>query len=405
MKIRNLASVRGLAWVILLLVSPAVRAEEGGEVFRFRLDKDDVYIIEKYQDVKSSDGKTPDRREEKNRIALTVIEREPNGYKLEGWFYTYARTGGRGEFFKDKDYFSRFTLREDGQYIVPHTYVMPNLRDMPTFPRRAIAPDERWTESALETMDFDFQKIMIPLKVDYTYMGKTAVPERAFPGREPPVLPQFQFTYTFQKTVPNGPIRGVRGQSVCTLWFNNAEGIPVFDQNRIVYQFLLADGRIIAAEYKIDSWYRKVKRTKPEEKKELADKITKDLEKEKNVTVREEKNGIALDLNAILFEHNSARLTPESREGLAAIADVLKKHPDREVRVSGHTDSTGSYDYNQKLSEERARSVVKTLTEEHGIDRKRLSYKGFGQTKPVDSNTTPEGRAKNRRVEVLIVTD
>ncbi|MCB1317263.1 MAG: OmpA family protein, partial [Leptospiraceae bacterium] len=61
--------------------------------------------------------------------------------------------------------------------------------------------------------------------------------------------------------------------------------------------------------------------------------------------------------------------------------------------------------YNRQLSEQRARSVVRELQREHGVDNRRMSFHGYGESRPVAPNTTPEGRARNRRVEVLIVTE
>jgi len=121
--------------------------------------------------------------------------------------------------------------------------------------------------------------------------------------------------------------------------------------------------------------------------------------------VRETPEGIALDMNAILFDYDSAELTPQAKKDLEKIAQILKKYPNREIRVSGHTDSTGNPSYNLKLSENRAKSVVQNLTGDQGLDSKRFSYRGYGPRNPVADNGTGEGRARNRRVEVLIVTD
>jgi len=82
------------------------------------------------------------------------------------------------------------------------------------------------------------------------------------------------------------------------------------------------------------------------------------------------------------------------------IVKLMKKHPDLKFRIEGHTDSDGENSFNKKLSEERAKAV-KILLVESGIDASRFESKGFGESKPVDSNTTPEGKANNRRVEFI----
>ena len=104
----------------------------------------------------------------------------------------------------------------------------------------------------------------------------------------------------------------------------------------------------------------------------------------------------------ILFETNRARILPVSYGILDAVSQVLKDYPRIRVRVEGHTDSDGSDAYNLKLSQSRAESVVEYLVKS-GIDRSRLDPVGYGETKPIDTNRTSEGKANNRRVEFHIV--
>ncbi len=103
------------------------------------------------------------------------------------------------------------------------------------------------------------------------------------------------------------------------------------------------------------------------------------------------------------FEFDKAIIRPISFRLLDAVADVLKKNPEiQKVRVEGHCDYKGSEKYNMKLSERRANAVKEYLTA-HGIAGGRLIAVGYGKTRPIAPNNTPEGRAKNRRVEFIIV--
>lgn len=104
-------------------------------------------------------------------------------------------------------------------------------------------------------------------------------------------------------------------------------------------------------------------------------------------------------LTGVLFEFNKASLQPESAPALIRASEALKTVPDLDIEVQGHTDNIGTDAYNQKLSEARAQSVMKWLIE-HGIPARRLTSKGYGKGKPVDSNDTATGRARNRRVEL-----
>jgi OOP family OmpA-OmpF porin len=92
-----------------------------------------------------------------------------------------------------------------------------------------------------------------------------------------------------------------------------------------------------------------------------------------------------------------------SEASLSDFAKTLTDNPTWNTRVEGYTDNRGNPDANRKLSEDRARAVVNWLTE-HGIDRSRLSAKGYGDARPVGSNSTDSGRQKNRRVEVVRLT-
>ncbi len=104
----------------------------------------------------------------------------------------------------------------------------------------------------------------------------------------------------------------------------------------------------------------------------------------------------------LLFPTNSSFLTEQAKEELSKLAKLLKEDPSKKIRVDGHTDATGEAPYNQWLSEKRAASVEKFLVDA-GITASRITTKGLGQTKPVADNKTPEGRQKNRRVEVVIL--
>jgi OmpA-OmpF porin, OOP family len=104
--------------------------------------------------------------------------------------------------------------------------------------------------------------------------------------------------------------------------------------------------------------------------------------------------------NGIRFDVNKATLKPESMGPINKIFDLMQKHPDLKFSVEGHTDGDGDEALNQTLSEARAKTVAEKLIA-MGIAADRLSSKGFGESMPIDNNTTPEGKANNRRVEFV----
>lgn len=105
--------------------------------------------------------------------------------------------------------------------------------------------------------------------------------------------------------------------------------------------------------------------------------------------------------SGVLFDVDRDKVRTEARNSLVTAADVLVKYPDTYVTVEGHTDSSGSHDYNQSLSERRAMRVRDVLVES-GVPAGRLSVRGYGETDPIADNATPEGRQLNRRVQLEI---
>jgi outer membrane protein OmpA-like peptidoglycan-associated protein len=122
----------------------------------------------------------------------------------------------------------------------------------------------------------------------------------------------------------------------------------------------------------------------------------------KSINVYKDARGTILSLSDILFESGKATLKPELRENLAEIAAILKNMlTDANIIVEGHTDNVGSEEKNHKLSADRAYAVMKYLVD-RGVSQERLSSRGYGFAKPIADNETKEGRAKNRRVELII---
>jgi outer membrane protein OmpA-like peptidoglycan-associated protein len=103
----------------------------------------------------------------------------------------------------------------------------------------------------------------------------------------------------------------------------------------------------------------------------------------------------------IYFEFNSDMLNPASAPALKTIAAMLREHAEWNIEIEGHTDNVGGARYNLDLSNRRAASVQRALVEEHGIKSARLTTRGYGLERPVESNDTAEGRARNRRVELV----
>src|SRR3954454_2057285 len=133
------------------------------------------------------------------------------------------------------------------------------------------------------------------------------------------------------------------------------------------------------------------------------DKQAEDIQKTvPSAKVERVAEGITVEFsNAVMFGFNSYALAPAADTTLNSLITILNKYPETNIEVQGHTDSTGTFEYNQTLSENRAHSAAQYL-KDHGIASTRITEKGYGKTAPKYPNSTPEGRAMNRRVEFLI---
>ena len=119
---------------------------------------------------------------------------------------------------------------------------------------------------------------------------------------------------------------------------------------------------------------------------------------------RDTARGLIVNMSDVLFDTGSYTLKPGAREMLAKISGIVLAHPGLNLQIEGHTDSVGSDEFNRQLSERRADSVRDFLAQQ-GVPASSITARGFGKTQPVATNDTPEGRQRNRRVEIVVNGD
>jgi outer membrane protein OmpA-like peptidoglycan-associated protein len=130
------------------------------------------------------------------------------------------------------------------------------------------------------------------------------------------------------------------------------------------------------------------------------DKQAQELKEVANT--RRTEDGILVDLkSSLLFSSNSAVLRPAAVEQIAKLGEILAKYPHDRIRIQGHTDSTGSAAYDEQLSLRRA-EAVRDVLESRGVSKRQMLVEGAGKSNPIADNSTPQGRAENRRVELHI---
>ncbi len=135
------------------------------------------------------------------------------------------------------------------------------------------------------------------------------------------------------------------------------------------------------------------------EKTQLRDRLRQQLNMV--LETRETARGLIVNISDVLFDFNKFTLKPGAREKMAKVSGILLAYPGLKIQVEGHTDSIGTDDYNQRLSEQRADSVRDYLTTQ-GVPPQSVTAVGYGKSRPVASNDSDAGRQQNRRVELVV---
>ena len=134
---------------------------------------------------------------------------------------------------------------------------------------------------------------------------------------------------------------------------------------------------------------------------EQADSLRRQLE---NLQLRQTESGVVVTLGDVLFETGETQLREEGMASLVEVVDLLQSEPDKNIRIEGHTDSTGEAATNLEISERRANAVFDALVS-LGVDAERVTAAGMGEDFPIASNETEEGRRQNRRVDVILLDE
>lgn len=405
-----------------------------GKTFAWKLQTGDVLELNEFHNVRFRVQNDVVLRQDKNRIALKVDDCSEKSCGINGQFVTYVRYGSQnGPFRRDKTYESRFFIQPNGLYEVPEEYAVPNLRSVPGFPDRPIQVGEKWTMPAEESFDFQHTRIRIPVQAQYQWEGTRDWQWMDHSGRAEKIA--YSYTLFHQPIRQNlsGLVK-IYGMARGEVYFDSDRGMPQFKETRLSYTFVYANGSVTEASFHIHGIYNNHRVLSEQAKIDFQNKLEKDLgihtslpldspsslppgslsgappgsvspSTPSGLQVRRTDEGVVISMDSILFDTDKSELKKESIAQIEKIAEALRKNPNREVRISGHTDNVGGQDYNQKLSEERAKSVLNALVENFRLDPNRLSYQGFGDRRPIAPNSKEEGRRKNRRVDITIVLE
>ena len=401
--------------VLLAAFSLSARQLDAGELFEFRYRAGDRYRIVSTitQDV-FVDRRLSHTAEILNRIAVEIVSENGGSGLHRATFQTsemavLAETGRPGtarsgrNFVWSREYDSEFWRDRLGRMDVAPRFFMPVVRDLPVFRGGPVEIGDRWTSEGWEAHDFrdNFgipEPYRIPFLAEYEFLGP-----RDWKGR---TLQAFRVSYTLR--LEPEPVRGsvvprrITGNSDQLVFWDTEAGQTVAHREEFRYVFELSDGRTVEyrglAEAEV---VESVRMDRDELVREIAGQI-EDLGIPE-VSVRAVPEGVAISLDDIRFYADTAEMLPGEMEKIELIADILRRYPDRDILVGGHTALAGNAEGRLALSAERASVVAGRLLELGVRDRDRIVVRGYGAERPVAGNDTEEGRRLNRRVEITIL--
>ncbi len=370
---------------------------------------DDNYILTERTDL---------RRYENNRyIGLTKREVRsfisPSYYNgdnyYEGYFYveqdTMHLSSNVDEGIHDA-IVSSFKITQNGEMVMIEDNGYPSFRSFPSFPKDPIQKGDTWTAKAVRAVDPTGDGIItrMPIYIQYTYTGDQIFNERPVLVVKAAWATRYgsgtsSFDYEGDKN-----LKAATGKHDAKLFIDKETGAALLIQDQVDESFTYQDGNKIAFKGTISLFTDYPSGVNEEEILPVINQILAQAETQYDIEYEKTELGYKLVIRDLQFVANSPELLPDEKNRLGQIAALLKKVPDNQILIEGHTARVGDESDEMDLSLNRARTIVKELVK-RGVNKDNLITKGSGGTKPVADNDTPEGRARNRRVEITILTN
>jgi outer membrane protein OmpA-like peptidoglycan-associated protein len=382
--------------------------------FRFEHKEGDLYrLISTSSQTAYIDNRLVGKYEQGYKANLRVIEVNKDGSgKLKGEYYYLVKPYGENVAYRiieDKIYPTEFIRYTDGKIEIDRSYFYPVVRNLPIFPENDIQIGYTWEGTGYESQDFTRigikEPFIAPFKVMYKYEE-----DKKIDGKEKAVIKVFYYINQFFTVKPiikpqTSPYERVsypiRAMGFFEGYFNWDKENNIMDYYEGDYNFIyiMSDGTVREWKGK-DVGNVTLIRDSKEDKKKISDEASKIGV----ASVKETKDGVQLTFTDILFDFNKTNIKNEFTQVLDKVIEILKKYPKYEVRIEGHSDDIGDPRIKEWIAEGRAKSVANYFISK-GIDKTRVSYIGFSDKKPIVPNNSDENRAKNRRVEIYIITN
>jgi outer membrane protein OmpA-like peptidoglycan-associated protein len=392
--------------VFLYAAALILRFPAGAEEFFYKHRAGDKYrILSTVNESVYLDRRLSHQAEILNRISVTVEDEADGRARHRGLFRTAERAVGQGgaSFQWERDYEAVFERDRRGYMTIDSRYFMPVVRNVPVFPERDLKPGDTWSAEGHEMHDFRdsfgiTEPYRIPFTANYVFLGN-----RSWRGKD---YPAFSVSYRVFDEPPAvqgtiWPRRIIEASDQVVYWdFDLGQARAYEEEFRVVIE--LSNGRTV--EYRGNAEAEILESAEMDREKIAAD-IGRDIERLgiDDASVRVVDEGIAISLENIQFEADSAVLLPGERAKLDMIGEILRTYQERDIMVGGHTALAGTAEGRRQLSLERAAATADYLIGKGVRTPDRTIVQGFGAERPLADNGTEEGRRRNRRVEIVIL--
>ena len=299
---------------------------------------------------------------------------------------------------------SVFKIDEQGSMTMLEDNGYPSFRSFPSFPKKEISKGDSWEAKAERAVDPTGQGLItrMPMYIQYTYTG-----DQIFNQREVYVIKAVWATRygygigsSYQDFDGDPNLKSASGKHEATLYVDKQSGAALLIRDNVDESFTYNDGQKIAYKGTISLF---TDYPSGVDEDEILPAINR-LIAESDIEYEKTDYGYMLVIRDLQFVANKAELLPDEKNRLDQIAALLKRVPNNQILIEGHTARVGDESDEMQLSLDRAHTIVNEMTS-RGLSKGKFITKGSGGTKPVADNDTPEGRARNRRVEITILTN
>lgn len=312
---------------------------------------------------------------------------------------------------------SSFTISEDGNLTMIEDNGFPSFRSFPTFPKDKIKIGDKWNATAERAVDPLNKGIItrLPIYIQYQYTGDGKYHDEDIFILKAQWATRYGISYFDSQG--DRELKSAMGSHKADIYVSKKTGCALLVRDIVDETFVYQDGNKINFQGFITLFTEyppavdreiiipTLNRIAKNNDDKNDDDTQKDFFKDKDVpdiSYENTNRGIRLTIQNLQFKPNSSELLPGEENRLNQIAKVLKQAKNSMFLVEGHTASTGNISGEKQLSVERAYTIAEELIK-RGISAEKFIYKGSGSSKPIATNETPEGMAKNRRVEITIL--